>query len=167
VISGKQLTAGFGSAQPARLVRDCTLSEVEGYNLCWKSPDPTFSLNRQHEEIVRPSEDGVWVGFRDRIASLGILCLTVSSTLPSSLKLESRIRDYTMNMPIDRVDEPMEPMEPMTINVIPAEAEAETEEKVSVEEFTINGDALVAKVKELVHEGNIRRIIPLLSLSPE
>jgi Domain of unknown function (DUF4342) len=61
-----------------------------------------------------------------------------------------------MNMPIDRVDEPMEPM---TIDVIPAEAEAETEEKVSVEEFTISGDALVAKVKELVHEGNIRRII--------
>jgi Domain of unknown function (DUF4342) len=51
------------------------------------------------------------------------------------------------------------PMEPMTIDVIPAEAEAETEEKVSVEEFTISGDALVAKVKELVHEGNIRRII--------
>lgn len=26
------------------------------------------------------------------------------------------------------------------------------------EEFSINGDALVAKVKELIHEGNIRRI---------
>lgn len=63
-----------------------------------------------------------------------------------------------MNMPIARVDEPMEPM---TINVMPAEAEAETEteEKVSVEEFSISGDALVAKFKELVHEGNIRRII--------
>jgi hypothetical protein len=34
-----------------------------------------------------------------------------------------------------------------------------TEEKVSVEEFKINGDDLVAKVKELIHEGNIRRII--------
>ncbi len=27
------------------------------------------------------------------------------------------------------------------------------------EEFTIRGDAVVAKIKELVHEGNIRRII--------
>ena len=26
-------------------------------------------------------------------------------------------------------------------------------------EFTINGDEVVAKVKELVHEGNVRRII--------
>ena len=34
-----------------------------------------------------------------------------------------------------------------------------TEEKISVEEFKINGDDLVAKVKELIHEGNIRRII--------
>jgi hypothetical protein len=27
------------------------------------------------------------------------------------------------------------------------------------QEFTVNGDEVVAKVKELVHEGNIRRII--------
>lgn len=27
------------------------------------------------------------------------------------------------------------------------------------EEFKINGDELIAKVKELVHEGNIRRLI--------
>ncbi|HET7581575.1 MAG TPA: DUF4342 domain-containing protein, partial [Candidatus Limnocylindria bacterium] len=27
------------------------------------------------------------------------------------------------------------------------------------EEFKINGDELIAKVKELVHEGNIRRVI--------
>ena len=27
------------------------------------------------------------------------------------------------------------------------------------EEFTIDGDQLVARVKELVHEGNVRRII--------
>jgi hypothetical protein len=27
------------------------------------------------------------------------------------------------------------------------------------EEFTLNGDEVVAKVKELVHQGNIRRII--------
>lgn len=32
-------------------------------------------------------------------------------------------------------------------------------ERVRTEEFQINGDRLVAKVKEIVHEGNIRRII--------
>jgi hypothetical protein len=33
-----------------------------------------------------------------------------------------------------------------------------SEEKVRTEEFQINGDELLAKIKELVHEGNIRRI---------
>ncbi|NIS82701.1 MAG: DUF4342 domain-containing protein [Anaerolineales bacterium] len=33
------------------------------------------------------------------------------------------------------------------------------EERVRAEEFEISGEQLVAKVKELVHEGNIRRII--------
>lgn len=34
-----------------------------------------------------------------------------------------------------------------------------TQDKISVEELKINGDDLVAKVKELIHEGSIRRII--------
>ena len=34
-----------------------------------------------------------------------------------------------------------------------------TEEKVRREEFRVRGEALVEKVKELVHEGNIRRIL--------
>jgi hypothetical protein len=34
-----------------------------------------------------------------------------------------------------------------------------SEQKYRTEEFTIRGDAVVAKIKELVHEGNIRRII--------
>jgi hypothetical protein len=34
-----------------------------------------------------------------------------------------------------------------------------SEEKVRTEEFQVNGDMLVAKIKELLHEGNIRRII--------
>jgi hypothetical protein len=34
-----------------------------------------------------------------------------------------------------------------------------TQDKISVEELKINGDDLVAKVKELIHESNIRRII--------
>ncbi len=31
-------------------------------------------------------------------------------------------------------------------------------EKVRTEEYAVSGDSLVAKVKELAHEGNIRRI---------
>lgn len=33
-----------------------------------------------------------------------------------------------------------------------------SEEKVRVEELQVSGEVLVARVKELVHEGNIRRI---------
>ena len=33
-----------------------------------------------------------------------------------------------------------------------------SEEKVRIEEFELSGDEVVAKVKELVHEGNIRHI---------
>ena len=34
-----------------------------------------------------------------------------------------------------------------------------TEEEVRTEEYQVSGEGLVAKVKDLVHEGNIRRII--------
>lgn len=33
-----------------------------------------------------------------------------------------------------------------------------SEEKVRKEEFQVTGDAVVAKIKELIHEGNVRRI---------
>jgi hypothetical protein len=33
------------------------------------------------------------------------------------------------------------------------------EEKVRTEEFHVKGDEIMAKVKELVHEGNIRRVV--------
>jgi hypothetical protein len=33
-----------------------------------------------------------------------------------------------------------------------------SEEQVRTEEFQVSGDALVAKIKELVHEGNVRHI---------
>jgi Domain of unknown function (DUF4342) len=62
-----------------------------------------------------------------------------------------------MNTPVDPAEGAIE--QQVEVNVVPTEAEVKTEEKVSVEEFTINGNDLVAKVKELVHEGNIRRII--------
>jgi hypothetical protein len=61
-----------------------------------------------------------------------------------------------MNLPVDQVDESTEPV---TIDVVPVESGAQTEEKVTVEEFKISGNDLVVKVKELIHEGNIRRII--------
>ena len=33
------------------------------------------------------------------------------------------------------------------------------DEKVRKEEFEVSGDVLVSKIKELIHEGNVRRII--------
>ena len=34
-----------------------------------------------------------------------------------------------------------------------------SEEKVRTEEFRVNGEELLGRIKQLVHEGNIRRII--------
>lgn len=34
-----------------------------------------------------------------------------------------------------------------------------TEQKFKTEEFRVEGERLIAKIKELIHEGNIRRII--------
>ena len=34
-----------------------------------------------------------------------------------------------------------------------------SEQKVRTEEFQVSGDMLIAKIKELAHEGNIRRVI--------
>ena len=34
-----------------------------------------------------------------------------------------------------------------------------SEEKVRTEEFRIDGDQLVSKVKELIHKGNVRRVV--------
>jgi hypothetical protein len=34
-----------------------------------------------------------------------------------------------------------------------------TEEKARTEEFRVDGEKLIGKVKEVIHEGNIRRII--------
>jgi len=33
-----------------------------------------------------------------------------------------------------------------------------SEENVRTEEFSVNGEELISKVKEIIHEGNIRRI---------
>jgi hypothetical protein len=34
-----------------------------------------------------------------------------------------------------------------------------SEEKVRTEEFQIHGDMLISKIKELIHEGNVRRVV--------
>lgn len=62
-----------------------------------------------------------------------------------------------MNEPVDRPQN----LESMTVEVEPnrVEPDVDTEVKVGVEEFHISGDDLVGKVKELIHQGNIRRII--------
>lgn len=80
-----------------------------------------------------------------------------------------------MDTPTDREQEPVGARELESIPVsekvsaqkvsevnfetTPLETPAYTQQKVSVEELKINGDDLVAKVKELIHEGHIRRII--------
>ncbi|BAY11693.1 DUF4342 domain-containing protein [Calothrix sp. NIES-2098] len=62
-----------------------------------------------------------------------------------------------MNAPINNAEE--NTAENVRVEIIPTEPEVKPEEKVAVEEFSINGDALVTKFKELIHQGNIRRII--------
>lgn len=75
-----------------------------------------------------------------------------------------------MNEPVDRTGENIERVEvDSKINeekVTTVEVETTsnstgtgTQERVRVEEFMISGDDLVAKVKELLHKGNVRRII--------
>ena len=60
-----------------------------------------------------------------------------------------------MNAPVDS----KQITEKVHADLVATEPELKTEEKIRVEEFTIRGDALVAKIKELIHQGNIRRII--------
>jgi hypothetical protein len=50
------------------------------------------------------------------------------------------------------------PIEGKAIEIMPESSE-ETVEGVRTEEYRVKGEELVAKIKELVHEGNIRRII--------
>jgi Domain of unknown function (DUF4342) len=75
------------------------------------------------------------------------------------------MQEQTMNDSIEQQQQ-SQPPAPSTAPIVTVDAEPRTEaapdqpdQKVSVEEFSISGDSLVAKVKELIHEGNIRRII--------
>lgn len=75
-----------------------------------------------------------------------------------------------MNEPVDRPDDLIERIEiggtsnnekvtTVEVETTPTATGVGTEERVRVEEFSISGDDLVAKVRELIHQGNIRRII--------
>ncbi len=50
-------------------------------------------------------------------------------------------------------------VEQSPVEVIPVNAVEHETGKADAEEFTIRGSDLVEKVKELIHEGNVRRII--------
>jgi Domain of unknown function (DUF4342) len=50
-------------------------------------------------------------------------------------------------------------VEQLPVEVIPPNSVEHEVEKTNAEEFTIRGSDLVDKVKELIHEGNVRRII--------
>ncbi len=43
--------------------------------------------------------------------------------------------------------------------IVATETETDANDQVTAEEFKISGDVLVAKIKELIAQGNIRRII--------
>ncbi len=52
------------------------------------------------------------------------------------------------------------PQEPISAtDTPPIDPEVQTPHKVRVEEFQVSGDTLLSKIKELIHQGNIRRII--------
>ncbi|MEM8807883.1 MAG: DUF4342 domain-containing protein [Cyanobacteria bacterium P01_G01_bin.38] len=55
--------------------------------------------------------------------------------------------------------ETTQPADIADVEILTSETEAAPTEKVTVEEFKISGDALVAKIRDLIHRGNIRRII--------
>lgn len=55
-------------------------------------------------------------------------------------------------------DTPKTPAIPGETDATPVDAEVETTDRVRVEEFQIDGDTVVTKIKELIHQGNIRRI---------
>ena len=61
---------------------------------------------------------------------------------------------YIMNAPVDSERD----LKQVHAELVTTEPELKSEEKIGVEEFTIHGDDLVVKIKELIHQGNIRRI---------
>lgn len=67
---------------------------------------------------------------------------------------EFRVGEREVDVPpVDRTVTTVE------VETTPGNQEVHVQQQVRVEEFKINGDELVGKVKELIHQGNIRRII--------
>jgi hypothetical protein len=81
--------------------------------------------------------------------------LTSSSTLSSNLIDTTSDGEYIMNAPVDSKRD----IKQVHAELVTTEPELQPEEKIGIEEFTIHGDDLVVKIKELIHQGNIRRII--------
>ena len=61
-----------------------------------------------------------------------------------------------MNEQVERIEDKVETVEVGSTVVEPS---VHIEEKVRIEEFKISGDALLTKVKELLHKGNVRSIM--------
>ncbi len=61
-----------------------------------------------------------------------------------------------MNEHLERIEDKVPTVEVGSTFVEPS---VQTDEKLRVEEFKISGDAVAAKVKELIHQGNIRYIL--------
>ena len=59
-----------------------------------------------------------------------------------------------MTEPSDRVEEPSTPVDAEAVG-----PEVDNQHNVRVEEFKVSGDTLLEKIQELIHEGNIRRIL--------
>jgi Domain of unknown function (DUF4342) len=81
--------------------------------------------------------------------------LLIFSKFSSDLQTQPKIGINNMNVQNDNFQENVETIQS---ELVTGEHE-EKKEKIGVEEFSIKGDALSAKIKELVHQGNIRRII--------
>jgi Domain of unknown function (DUF4342) len=60
-----------------------------------------------------------------------------------------------MNSPVNEVENQKENA---LVETNYSTSETNENEKVNVEEFSITGDSLVPTIKELIHQGNIRRI---------
>ena len=70
--------------------------------------------------------------------------------------MESALRSKAMDT---NREEAAKTEETKEVEIVDTETERKADEKVKVEEFKISGDVLVGKVKELLRQGNIRRII--------
>lgn len=103
------------------------------------------------------------------IAGSLLLSLKVILYIEKLFHLLPSTENLTMNEPVDRPEEKVEWLEIKTTTGAETATTVEvettidstgvgTQEKVRVEEFSISGDDLVAKVRELIHQGNIRRI---------